>query len=216
MAGRRLVIGLTGKMCAGKNAAAEILAEKGFAVIDADAAAHQALEECRDKVLAEFEALGLERGIEIKNSDGSINRRALGRLLFPDKELLARQEAILFPKINEILIRFAEENKAAHTVINAPLLFKSKAAELCDFVIIITAPAAIRLFRARKRDGLSFRQILQRFSSQKGLFSQKTIKNADIVKVRNTAGRASLKKGLEATLRAKGVVTENLGGSPAV
>ena len=204
--GKRLVIGLTGKMCAGKNVAADILAKKGFAIIDADVTAHQALEERRDEVLAAFEAPARERGISIKAPDGSINRRELGRLLFADKELLARQEAILFPKINEIIINFAEEHKDTHTVINAPLLFKSEAAALCDFIIIITAPAIIRLFRARMRDGLSFRHILQRFSSQKGLFSQKKLKNADIVRVMNIAGRESLAGRLDGALRAKGAI----------
>ena len=211
---RRLVIGLTGKMCAGKNVAADILADEGFAVIDADEAAHKALEECTGEVLAAFEALALERGLRIKNDDGSVNRRELGRLLFSDSALLARHESILFPKINEIIIRFADEHKGTHTVINAPLLFKSEAAALCDFSFIITAPAVVRLFRARKRDGLSFRQILQRFSSQRGLFSQNKVKNADIVKVRNVTGRASLKKRLDEALRKKGAVTESLDRKP--
>ena len=203
---RRLIIGLTGKMCAGKNVAADILAEKGFAVIDADVVAHEALEACRDEVLAAFEAPARKLGISIKNADGSINRRELGRLLFPDRELLARQEAILFPKINEIIANFADAHKEAHTVINAPLLFKSPVAGLCDFVIIVTAPAAVRLWRARRRDGLSCRRILERFLAQRDLFSQNRTKNADIVWVRNIAGRTSLAGRLEGVLRAKGAL----------
>ncbi len=206
----RLVIGLTGKMCAGKNVAADILAEKGFAVIDADAVAHQALEECTSEVLAAFEQLAHERGISIKNADGSINRRELGKLLFPNSELLARQEAILFPKITEIITSFADEHKETHTVINAPLLFKSPVANLCNFVIIVTAPAVVRLFRARRRDGLSCKRILERFSSQRGLFSQNAIKNTDIFKVRNVSGRASLKRKLEKVLMLKDASIRNL------
>ena len=205
-AAKRLIIGLTGKMCAGKNVAADILAERGFAVVDADVVAHEALEACRDEVLAAFEAPALERGISIRGADGGINRRELGRLLFPDKALLARHEAILFPKINEIVANFAEEHKEAHTVINAPLLFKSPVAGLCDFVIIITAPAIVRLFRARRRDGLSFKLIAERFLAQRELFSQKALKNADIVWVSNIAGRMSLAGRLEGILRAKGAL----------
>ena len=203
---KRLIIGLTGKMCAGKNVAADILAEKGFAVIDADVTAHEALEECAGEVLAAFEAPAREKGINIKTPDGSINRRELARLLFPNKELLARQESILFPKINEIIARFADEHKETHTVINAPLLFKSPVAGLCDFTIIITAPAVVRFFRARRRDGLSCKRILERFSAQRELFSQKALKNADIVWVRNIAGRESLAGRLDGALRAKGVI----------
>ena len=203
---RRLIIGLTGKMCAGKNVAADILAEWGFAVVDADVTAHEALEACAAEVLAAFEAPARERGLSIKSADGSINRRELARLLFPNSELLARQEAILFPKINEIIANFASEHKDVHTVINAPLLFKSPVAGLCDFVIIITAPAVVRLWRARRRDGLSFKRILERFSSQRDLFSQNRTENADIVLVSNIAGRTALAGRLEGVLRAKGAL----------
>ena len=202
----RKIIGLTGKMCAGKNVAADILAERGFAVVDADVVAHQALEECEAEVLAAFEGPALERGICIRAAGGGINRRELGRLLFPNPELLARHESILFPKINEIVARFADGHRESHTVINAPLLFKSPVAELCDFSIIVTAPALVRLLRARRRDGLSCKLIAQRFLAQRELFSQKMLKNADIVWVRNIAGRASLARRLDGILRAKGVL----------
>ena len=151
---KRFVIGLTGKMCAGKNAAADWLARAGFAVIDADQTAHQALDECRGEVSAAFSAEAEACGIRFRNADGSINRRELGRLLFRYPDLLERHERILFPRINALLKAFIRENAGRHVVINAPLLFKSEAAALCDFVLLITAPAVIRLWRAKKRDGL--------------------------------------------------------------
>ena len=139
---------------------------------------------------------------------GSINRRELGRLLFRYPDLLERHERILFPRINALLKAFIRENAGRHVVINAPLLFKSEAAALCDFVLLITAPAVIRLWRAKKRDGLPFRQIWQRFSAQKALFTQNISANTDIVRVGNGAGKRSLEKKLKAALRRKGIEAE--------
>ena len=205
---KRFVIGLTGKMCAGKNAAADWLARAGFAVIDADQTAHQALDECRGEVSAAFSAEAEACGIRFRNADGSINRRELGRLLFRYPDLLERHERILFPRINALLKAFIRENAGRHVVINAPLLFKSEAAALCDFVLLITAPAVIRFWRAKKRDGLPFRQIWQRFSAQKALFNQNISANTDIVRVGNGAGKRSLEKKLKAALRRKGIEAE--------
>lgn len=205
--GRR-VIGLTGKMCSGKNVAAEILEKHGFAVIDADKAAHRALEESREKVFEAFSGEAEKQGLKIRNEDGSVNRRELGKLLFSKKELLAVHEGILYPRINKILKEFTEENKHKNVVINAPLLFKSDAAALCDFVIIIEAPAVQRFFRALKRDRLGVIQILRRFSSQKALFAQNPEENTDIVKVDNCGGKILLERKLLSVLACKGIKPE--------
>lgn len=206
------VIGLTGKMCSGKNVASEILEKHGFAVIDADKAAHKALEECRERVLEAFSLEAEKQGLEIENPDGSINRKELGKLLFSKKELLDVHESILYPRINGILKEFIRKNKGKNVVINAPLLFKSDAADLCDFIIIIHAPAIQRFFRASKRDKLGITQILRRFSSQKTLFAQKPAGNTDIVKVDNCGGKKSLEQKLLSVLAGKGVRIGNAAG----
>lgn len=203
--GKRRVIGLTGKMCSGKNVAAEILENYGFATIDADKAAHVALEECRETVFSMFSAEAEKRGLAIRNPDGSVNRADLGRLLFSDKTLLTVHEGIIYPRIDEILRTFIENNTRTHVVVNAPLLFKSEAASLCDFVLVITAPALCRFFRALKRDRMGVIQILRRFSSQKNLLAQNPGGNADIVTVDNRGGKNALERKLVSALAEKGI-----------
>ena len=179
------VIGLTGPMCAGKNVAGTILESRGFAVVDADKIAHTALVDVQDNVIAEFRDLARERGIALVAADGSLDRRALGSLVFSDPDLLARHESIVYPRINEILDGFIEENPDRPVVINAPLLHKVPVLDRCDFVIFIDAWAPIRFFRARNRDKLPFTQIFARFSAQKNLFAQYLSKDVDIQRVWN-------------------------------
>lgn len=207
------IIGLTGAMCSGKNVAASILERLGYSVIDADKVAHQALETLQAEVLSEFDGDAREAGITLTRPDGTLDRRALGALLFTHGDLLARHEAIVYPKINELLLEAiaACEQKAAKggavrgIILNAPLLHKTPLLYRCTLVIFIDALPCIRFFRALRRDSLTPRHILSRFSSQRHLFTQYISKNVDIVRVRNQGSRRALERKLVLTLSLRGL-----------
>jgi len=202
------VIGLTGPMCSGKNAAGAILARLGFAVVDADETAHKALQDVQTAVVEAFSDIARDRSITLINADGSLNRRALGSIVFSDPELLARHESIIYPRINLLLNTFidTETGKAEKRgiVINAPLLHKSPILDRCDFVIFIDSWLPIRFFRARMRDKLPFRQIFARFSAQKHLFAQYLLKDVDIQRVQNRGSIRALEKRLAILLSRRG------------
>ena len=73
-----MIIGLTGKICAGKDTFASLLPEDRFAVIDVDALGHEALAENKDKVAEAF-------GADVIRSDGTVDRKKLGAIVFSDK-----------------------------------------------------------------------------------------------------------------------------------
>ena len=203
-ASRQPVIGLTGPMCAGKNRAGEILEHRGFAVVDADKVAHQALVDVAEEVLVAFEGIAAKMGTELKNADGSINRRALGSVIFSDPSYLARHESIIYPRINELLGAFIDEHRDRPVVINAPLLHKSPILDRCDFVIFVDACPLIRLFRAIRRDNMPITQIFARFSAQKNLFAQYLSRNVDTVRVQNKGSIRALEKRLVKLLSIRG------------
>ncbi len=198
-----LVIGLTGPMCAGKNRAGDILEKIGFAVVDADKVAHQALEDVSEAVLAAFGELAGKQGLTLLLADGTVNRRALGSLLFSDPALLSRHEAIIYPRINALLNAFIDDHPMQGVVINAPLLHKSPVLARCSFVIFIDAWAPLRFFRALTRDKLPIKQIFSRFSTQKNLFTQYRVKNVDIQKVYNRGSIRALEKKLVTLLASR-------------
>lgn len=200
----RPVIGLTGPMCAGKNIAQEFLAKQGFAVLDTDETAHEALKMVRDAVLTEFSPEAKQKGISLARPDGSIDRRALGALVFSDPALLKRHENIIYPVIDRLIFRFLDDHPETGVVINAPMLYKSAVFDRCSLILFISAPAIIRFFRAIRRDSLPLPQILRRFFAQRHLFTQYIKKNADIVRVDNRGSIRAFERKLANLLSRRG------------
>lgn len=195
-------------MCAGKNRVGELLATRGYIVLDTDPVAHQALHAVKDAVLLAFTGEAVKQGLCLTNNDGSINRRALGALLFSDPQLLSRHEGIIYPKIDELINEFIREQATKDScpgiVINAPLLHKSAVLSRCQLVIFVHANLFLRIFRSRRRDKLPFIQIFRRFYAQRNLFSQYFSKGVDILKVNNHGSIRALQKKLDRLLSQRG------------
>ena len=186
-------------MAAGKNAAAKILEQKGYACIDADLAGHTAVENAREKIFEHFGKEAEKRGILLKNEDKSVNRRALGAIVFESLALLSELESIVYPETERIISNFIEENKKRPeipgVVVNAAVLYKTpNILSQVQFILYIDAPLILRYFRARKRDRLSPLKILSRFARQKDLFAKYQNSNADIQRVWNTGSIKHLEK----------------------
>ncbi len=186
-----MILCVTGPMAAGKNAASSILEKKGFACVDADLLVHQAVENAKEEILASFGSLADEKGLPLLTENGHINRRNLGALIFQSPELIKKQEDIVYPILNGLFEDFMEENKDRNLVINATVLYKVPLIKKIDSVLFIDAPLLQRLFRAKKRDGMSLKLILQRFKAQRNLFAKYKKSVADTVRVGNTG---SIKK----------------------
>ena len=165
------LIAVTGPMAAGKNFICSQLENQGWACIDADKLVHKAIDIARDKILNAFEPYAKEKKIKINREDGSIDRRALGELLFSMPNLLTVQENIVYP----IIISMTEQFIAEHpkTVLNATVLYKTpQLLNKCQAVLYVKAPLATRFKRARKRDNLPVRQIIRRFYVQRNLLKE--------------------------------------------
>jgi dephospho-CoA kinase len=178
------VLGLTGTYCAGKNRIARLLEERGLPVLDVDKLGHQAVEAEKEAILARF-------GEDLLGADGKVDRRRLGAKVFGKPGELAALEAIVHPAANrmtdEWIARREKEGRAC--VINAALLHRSSALPRLGGIIIVRAPWFIRLLRAKRRDRLSWKDLIRRFRSQKGFedqyFNKKFTGNADIYIIEN-------------------------------
>lgn len=187
-----MILCVTGPMAAGKNAASSILEKKGFACVDADLLVHQAVENAKEEILASFGSLADEKGLPLLRENGHINRRNLGALIFQSPELIKKQEDIVYPILNGLFEDFMEENKGRNLVINATVLYKVPLIKKVDSVLFIDAPMLQRLFRAKRRDGMSLKLILQRFKAQRNLFAKYKKSVADTVRVGNTGSMKKL------------------------
>jgi dephospho-CoA kinase len=173
-----MLIGLTGKYCAGKNHVAAILEKRGFTILDVDKLGHTVIENKKTDIFTRF-------GKDIQNQDGSVNRRRLGEKVFGRKSELSALEAIVHPEANRLTVEWIAAHNGKNCVINAALLHKSAVFGQLNGVIMVSAPLLTRLIRAKRRDKLPWTGLFRRFSTQKQFIAQYLAGNADIYKVKN-------------------------------
>lgn len=157
---------MTGGIGAGKSTVARILKELGAKVIDADMVARKVVEPGKPA----WKEIKSVFGSQYLNPDGSIDRRALGNLIFNDEKARAKLNAITHPKIKaeiqkEIEVYRRQEPQGV-VVIEAPLLLEAGMEDMVDEIWVVTAPEEVRLERLVKRDNLSREEALKRIRAQ--------------------------------------------------
>lgn len=148
-----LSIGLIGGIASGKSLVGRLLAQRGACVVDADRLAHEAYRPGSEG----FKALVAAFGEGIVAPDGSIDRAALGRLVFGDAQRLAQLSAIVWPLTRSLVEQEQRKQAAAGTrvfVVEAPLLIEAGWQDLVDQVWLVRSPLDVVRRRLRER-GLS-------------------------------------------------------------
>lgn len=142
--------------------------------MDVDKLGYKVLETEKETIFEQF-------GADLRKADGSLDRRLLGQRVFKKPEKLNLLEAIVHPPVNRITDEWIAQNGDRACIINAALLHKSSVFKNLDKIILVTAPFFTRFLRARKRDNLSWLEILRRFSRQRDFNSQYLTVNANPV-----------------------------------
>jgi dephospho-CoA kinase len=143
---KRLILGLAGGVGSGKSAVADLFRKlRGARVIDADLVGHRVLGRPAVK-----RRLTRTFGPGILGRDGRVDRSALARAAFRSKEAAGRLNRATHPAIlREIRRELAAS--AGWVVLDASLLFESGADALCDRVVFVDAPPAVRAQRTALR-----------------------------------------------------------------
>lgn len=184
------LIGIAGKIGAGKNAAAAILESCGWRTLDLDDLAHQILDTVSDDMAARF-------GTSVMQPDGKVDRQALGAIVFRDEQNLLALEEMLYPQIARETRQWLTENPSIPAAIHAVNLHKTELPELCDAIIWIDAPQWIRRRRVCRRDGRPWKILKQRFERQKSLNPKLFLSRAETYIVRNSGNFRTLQRRLE-------------------
>jgi dephospho-CoA kinase len=149
-----LTVGLTGGIGSGKSAVTRLLAERGAAVVDADVVAREVVAPGTPGLAAVVEAFGEQ----VLRPDGSLDREALGRRVFADRDELARLNAIVHPRVGERTAELMAEAEASGTrvlVHDVPLLVENGLAGLYDLVVVVAATPATQLDRLVRLRGMT-------------------------------------------------------------
>ena len=156
-------VALTGGVGTGKSAVAQILADLGAVVIDSDALAREVVEP-GTAGLAEVAAAF---GQQVLRADGTLDRSALGGLVFADEAARRRLEGILHPQIRELSARReAEAAPGTPVVHDIPLLVETGQQGLFDAVLVVDAPVETQIERMVRERGWSREDAEARIAAQ--------------------------------------------------
>lgn len=142
------VVGVTGTIGTGKSTFARFLTEDEGTCIDADQVAKDLMRPgypAHEEVVEEF-------GKEIIDEDGYLQPDKLAEVVFGDEEKLETLESILHPLVIEEMADRIEQADSSFYVLEVPLLFESGSDELCDWVVVVTAPEDRVNERLEERD----------------------------------------------------------------
>lgn len=161
------IIGITGGVGAGKSMVLQFLErEYKAAICEADKAAHLLYEPGQSCYVRIREAFG--EGI--LNTDGTIDRKALGELVFGDREALEKLNRIVHPAVKAYIrgqIQREQEKGTALFVVEAALLIEEHYEEICDELWYIYAEPGIRRVRLKKSRGYTDSQTDRIMANQK-------------------------------------------------
>ena len=151
-----MIIGITGTIGSGKTAVSNLFKKYGFEVINADELYHKLSKPNKliyNKIVKEF-------GKIIINSDKSISRGKLKKIVFQDDKKLKKLNSITHPVIISEMKKLIRKNKNRNIAVDAPLLLESDARNLVDKIIVVKCGDKTRMDRLLKKREIHRRQFL--------------------------------------------------------
>lgn len=160
-----MIIGLTGGIASGKSTVSNLLKEKGFTVIDADVAARVVVEPGQpvlEKIVEVF-------GPDIRTAEGTLNRPALGKIVFNDEKKRKQLNNIIHPAVREWMIDQKEKaiTSGKKTIfLDIPLLFESNLTWMVEKTLLVYVDPKTQLKRLMKRNNYLEEEAKARIESQ--------------------------------------------------
>ena len=169
------IVGLTGGIGSGKTTIANLFANLGVPLVDADVVAREVVEKdspLLSKIVEHF-------GPQILTKQGELNRAALREIVFHHDEEKQWLNNLLHPAIRERMKQQLSEQTAPYTLFVVPLLIENKLTALCDRILVVDVSPQTQLARSAQRDNNNFEQIQRIINSQ--VSQQERLKWADDV-----------------------------------
>lgn len=144
-----LIVGVTGSLASGKTQVTALLKKKGARVFDADAAARRALA----KGEPAYQAVVKLFGKSFLKKDGQIERKKLAVRVFSNPKELRQLNTLIHPGVIFECLGEIDRVKRQGGILalDVPLLYESRMDCLADFIVVVTAPAAVALKRAAQK-----------------------------------------------------------------
>jgi dephospho-CoA kinase len=160
----RLVLGITGNIACGKTSVGNILLELGAErYIDADAVVHRLYEPGQPlahKIAQVF-------GADVMCADGSVDRKALGDIVFSDADALRRLEQIVHPAVHDAIEQeLSQVSAGGIAVIDAVKLLEGGSGAYCQSKWLVVCAVEQEIVRLQARNGLNEQEARARLGAQ--------------------------------------------------
>jgi dephospho-CoA kinase len=157
----KITIGLTGGIATGKSTLERLLRVRGIPVLDADLVSREAV--CPGtQALA---ALIKRYGLDILQSNGCLDRKKLGQIIFQDAAERHWLEHLIHPLVRTRMSAWRDANDSVK-VLSIPLLFESGMTDLVDLIWVVSCAPAIQQLRLQQRDQLTAEEAQARIQAQ--------------------------------------------------
>ena len=192
------VLAITGGVATGKSFVAAYFRQAGAKVIDADRIARQVVR----KGTPVYRNIVREFKEGVLKSDGTIDRKKLGEIIFSNPAARKKLEELTHPAIikmiKEKVAAYGDRKKPGIIVIDAPLLFEAGLERIVDAVLLVSLPRRMQIARLMKRDRISDQEAVARIGAQ--MPTSKKGKMSDFV-IDNSLSPAVVKKTLRIFFR---------------
>ena len=158
------ILGLTGGIGSGKSMVAQMFAQLGAAVVDADQLAREVVEPGQPAL----QEIAATFGPEVLLPDGRLDRPRLAAIIFADPAERAKLDAITHPRIRARMDEEIEARRSGPGVllVDIPLLYENDRVDTVEKVIVVWVDPPTQLRRLSQRGGLSAEAARQRISAQ--------------------------------------------------
>ena len=145
------IVALTGGVASGKSTVDRLFASRGIEIVDADHVAREVVAAGTAGLADIVEIFGTD----VLSADGSLDRRAMRERVFADERARRQLEAIIHPRVREVLRQRASEVHSAYGMLVIPLLVESGDYAWVNRVLVVDVPREVQRERLLKRDGIS-------------------------------------------------------------
>ncbi|WP_407389495.1 dephospho-CoA kinase [Carnobacterium jeotgali] len=174
-----VVVGLTGSISTGKSTVSKIFKEQGYPVVDADIGAREVVQPGTDGLNQIKETFGKQVILD----DGTLNRAALGEIIFNNEKQRELLNGILSEHIRQWVVSKKDDylkQKPAILVLDIPLLFESGYEKEVDQIMVVATSEEVQLERLMERDGISREEALKKINSQMSISKKIDLGNSII------------------------------------
>lgn len=165
---------ITGGIGSGKSTVCRVFNVLGVPVFSADEEARTIMDTDPGlkKDLEELAGCDLYAG-------GQLDRKKLASLIFNDKGLLDRVNALVHPRVISRYLEWCGEQPADYVIFETAILFESGAEKYVDKILAVAAPLEERIERVMGRNRMSRDQVMERVKNQ--MSEEEILKRSDYI-----------------------------------